>query len=120
MGIVSLINACSIALIGNESLSAHLRCLTSIELFENAKYYANHPLIESQHKNVAFTSLKNAFAMCVSDAALTFFENSNEIAAVLEEAKETAKTFHILIHGVHVCLVHSNAVYHSVILPTHQ
>ena len=29
--------------------------------------------------------------MCVSDAALTFFENSNEIAAVLEEAKETAK-----------------------------
>jgi hypothetical protein len=92
MGIASLI-ACSIALIGNESLSAHLRCLTSIQLFENAKYYANHPLIESQHKNVAFTSLKSAFAMCVSDAALTFFENSNEIAAVLEEAKETAKNY---------------------------
>ena len=32
--------------------------------------------------------------MCVSDAALTFFENSNEIAAVLEEAKETAKITH--------------------------
>jgi phosphotransacetylase len=42
---------------------------------------------------VAFTSLKNAFAMCVSDTALTFFENSNEIAAVLEEAKETAKNY---------------------------
>jgi hypothetical protein len=91
MGIISLI-ACSIVLI-NESLSAHLRCLTSIQLFENAKYYANHPLIESQHKNVAFTSPKNAFAMCVSDAALTFFKNSNEIAAVLEEAKETAKNY---------------------------
>ena len=31
--------------------------------------------------------------MCVSDAALTFFGNSNEIAAVLEEAKETAKNY---------------------------
>jgi hypothetical protein len=31
--------------------------------------------------------------MCVSDAALTFFENSNEIAAVLEEVKETAKNY---------------------------
>ena len=51
-------------------------------------------LISSIEINVAFTSLKNAFAMCVSDAALTFFENSNEIAAVLEEAKETAKVTH--------------------------
>ena len=32
--------------------------------------------------------------MCVSDAALTFFENSNEIAEVVEEAKETAKITH--------------------------
>ena len=30
-----LFNACSIALTGNESLSNYLRCLTSIELFEN-------------------------------------------------------------------------------------
>ena len=50
-------------------------------------------LSSGQHKNVAFTSLKNAFAMCVSDAALTFFDNSNEIAAALEEAKETAKNY---------------------------
>jgi hypothetical protein len=39
-----------------------------------------------------FTSLKNAFAMCVSDAALTFFENSNEVL----EAKETAKNYTFL------------------------
>jgi hypothetical protein len=31
--------------------------------------------------------------MCVSDVALTIFENCNEIAAVLEEAKETAKNY---------------------------
>mgnify|MGYP001792593815 CR=1 FL=1 len=30
--------------------------------------------------------------MCVSDAALTFFEQSNEIAAVLE-AKQTANNY---------------------------
>ena len=88
-----LFNACSIALTGNESLSSYLRCLTSVELFENAKFYANHPLIESQHKNGAFTSLKNAFAMCLSDAALTIFEQSDEIAAVLEEAKQTANNY---------------------------
>ena len=31
--------------------------------------------------------------MCVSDAALTFFENSNEITAVLEGAKGTVKNY---------------------------
>ena len=56
--------------------------------------------------------------MCVSDAALTFFENSNEIAAVVEEAKETAKITHSHLWCA-VCLVHSNSVCHSVILPTH-
>ena len=85
-----LFNACSIALTGNESLSSYLRCLTSIELFENAKFYANHP---HPHKNGAFTSLKNAFAMCLSDAALTIFEQSDDIAAVLEEAKQTANNY---------------------------
>ena len=30
-----LFNASSIALIGNESLSVYLRCLTSIEMFQN-------------------------------------------------------------------------------------
>ena len=31
--------------------------------------------------------------MCLSDAALTFFEQSDGIAAVLEEAKQTANNY---------------------------
>lgn len=88
-----LYNACSIALIGDEHLSPYLRCLTSIEMYENAVYYANHPLIQSQHENGAFTSLKNAFAMCLSDDALSCCEKNGHIAAVVEEAKRNANNY---------------------------
>ena len=37
--------------------------------------------------------LRNAFAMCLSDAALTSFEQSDEIVAVREEAKQNAKNY---------------------------
>ena len=37
-----LYNACSLALADDESLAMCLRCLTSIELFMNAEYYASH------------------------------------------------------------------------------
>ena len=88
-----LYNACSITLIGNENLSAILRCLTSIELYEIASYYADHPLVKSQHENGAFTSLKNAFVMCLSDAALSIFERSGNKAAVVKEAKQNAQSY---------------------------
>ena len=49
-----LYNACSIAITGNNNdVSVILHCLTSIELFENASYYANHPVINSQHESGA-------------------------------------------------------------------
>ena len=69
-----LYNACSLALVGNENLAVYLRCLTSLELNTNAAFYADHPLIEYQHKNGAFSTMKNAFAMCISDTAPTAFE----------------------------------------------
>ena len=58
-----LYNGCSIALCGNETLASHLRCLTSIEMYLNAKYYVSHPLIKQLHNKGAFVSLDNAFAM---------------------------------------------------------
>ena len=89
-----LYNACSIAITGNNNdVSVILRCLTSIELFENASYYANHPVIKSQHESGAFTSLKNAFAMCLSDTALSVYENLDCNAAVVGEAKNNAKNY---------------------------
>ena len=89
-----LYNACSIALTGNDHrISGILRCLTSIELYEHALYYANHPVIKLQYENGAFTSLKNAFAMCLSDTALSVFEKYDNTAAVIEEAKHNAHNY---------------------------
>lgn len=45
-----LYNACSLALIGDESLSKNLRFLTSIELYRFSEFYAKHPHIESLWK----------------------------------------------------------------------
>jgi hypothetical protein len=44
-------------------------------LHEHAPYYAGHPVVKSQHENGAFTWLKIAFAMCLSDTAMSVFEN---------------------------------------------
>ena len=50
-----------------------------IELHEYAPYYAGHPVVKSQHENGAFTWLKIAFANCLSDTAMSVFENMNMI-----------------------------------------
>ena len=41
-----LLNACSVALIGDESFASWLRNLISIEFYLNAEYYYSHPHIE--------------------------------------------------------------------------
>ena len=46
-----LYNACSIALIGDESLANCLRGLTCMELFMNSWYYADHPHFEDLEKS---------------------------------------------------------------------
>ena len=88
-----LFNACSIALVGDESLAVSLRCLTAIELYQNAQYYALHPLLELQHNNGAFNSTNNAFAMSISDAALDASEGKNHVQAVCFEASRIAKDY---------------------------
>ena len=45
-----LYNACSLALIGNESLSKSIRFLTPIELYRFSEFYAKHPHAESLWK----------------------------------------------------------------------
>ena len=72
-----LYNACSLARVGSESMAIYLRSLTSIEMYTNARYYCTHPLIEQQHKKGAFENRSNAFAMCLSDAALCSFTKQN-------------------------------------------
>ena len=86
-----LYNACSLALVGNENLAVYLRCLTSLELHANAAFYSDHPLIEYQHKHWAFSTMKNAFAMRLSDTSLTAFEKDGHYAVVIAEANVNAQ-----------------------------
>ena len=93
-----LYNACSIALTGKDPrVSAVLQCLSSIELYENAQYYANHPIIQLMHKKEAFTSTKNAFAMCLSDSAFLFLKHKVLLQRLLKK--------HSLMHRILIFLL---------------
>ena len=58
----------SLSLIGNENLSIVLRILTSIELYDNSKYYANHPYLNktSNDPKSLFSSHNTPFAVSLS------------------------------------------------------
>ena len=65
----------------------------------------SHPTIKLMHEKGAFTSIKNAFAICLSDFALSIFESQGLVAAVIEEAQLNAQNFtfscmifHLLSH----------------------
>ena len=65
----------------------------------------SHPTIKLMHEKGAFTSIKNAFAICLSDSALSIFESQGLVAAVIEEAQLNAQNFtfscmifHLLSH----------------------
>ena len=45
------------------------------------------------HEKGAFTSIKNAFAICLSDSALSIFESQGLVAAFIEEAQLNAQNF---------------------------
>ena len=51
--------------------------LQAFEMNINARYYSTHPLIEQQHNKGAFENRSNAFAVCLSDAALCSFTKQN-------------------------------------------
>ena len=74
----------------DETLAVYLRCLTSIELYQNASYYSSHPLVKQQHSKGAFKNKANAFAMCLSDAALDGFRKEDPNSAILAEAVNNA------------------------------
>ena len=89
----SLFNACSRALFGDESLSRHLRCLTSIELFLNANFYESHPLIRSQHVREAFSTTENPLHECVTEFALKSLQKEIHDSIAVAEASNVAKDF---------------------------
>ena len=45
------------------------------------------------HEKGAFTSIKNAFAICLSNSALSIFESQGLVAAFIEGAQLNAQNF---------------------------
>ena len=90
-----MFNACSLALIGDESLASCLRPLTSIELYLNAEYYSTHPYIEEVVKKRLNLNKKNIFCQFLSFQALDSSSFGDPISAVYKEAENnvTSNTF---------------------------
>ena len=81
-----LYNAVSLLLLGSELGCYILRLLTSIELYENAIFYANHPVLvdtalsSQQEENYIFP---NMVSMVSQDA---FYERADRVTAIKAEA----------------------------------
>ena len=86
-------NACSIALIRNESLSSILRCLTSIELYLNAELYEQHPSLDSNNSHDFLKKRDNVFALAVSFKALDSSSLTDRISAIRAEAKNNSVNY---------------------------
>ena len=81
-----LYNACSLALVGDESLAMCLRCLTSIELFTNAEYYASHNVLSEWKSPEVLIYTILSFASIDSC-------NGDIVSAILEEAVLNTENF---------------------------
>ena len=103
----SLFHSCSVGLTGDESLSLHLRCITSIELFQHSSFYADHPMIFDQFLNGRHISENSAFSIMLSQKAFNFFEKGERAEAVVYEAKNCASN---CSYSSFVCLLALSSV----------
>ncbi|XP_047144525.1 uncharacterized protein LOC105843125 [Hydra vulgaris] len=90
-----LFNACSISLIGNESLSEYLRCLTSIELYTNVGFSSNHPIIFSQTDVTKSGRIdeNTAFFIIISQKAYNSFCKNNRTLSIVSESINIATNY---------------------------
>ena len=71
----------------------HLTCVVlqaSSFLIVNCLCYVKHPILEQQHNKGAFSSIGNAFAMCLSDIALNLLAKEDLSKSVIAEAYSNA------------------------------
>ena len=89
-----LYRAHSVALVGNGTLALDLRILVAIELYRNAGYYTEHPLLKNIFFNNqgAFQSESSVFCMMLSHFGTQNFVNGSDYTkteCVIEEALST-------------------------------
>ena len=72
-----LFSSVSLSVYGNNRFSDELRVLTCIELFLNARFYANHPIISKTLADFKelFQNFLSVFTCCVSDKAFHAFKD---------------------------------------------
>lgn len=84
----------SVGLVGNQSLAYDLRVLTSIELFQNAEFYADHPHFEIIANQLQCKNSKNLFTQALSDhGCKVYTETKCRITALKEEASYTSRNY---------------------------
>ena len=99
-----LYNSVSLALVGNESISALLRLLTVSELFAYANFYAQHPQFEEVSTAADYTTSAIICLFLSENKALDTYKGnfSSATQAIQVLAQQTAKSyvyspqFHIL------------------------
>ena len=90
-----LLNACSLALIRDESHASCLRTCISIEFDLNAEYYSSHPYIEKFVKPSFALNKKNTFSQFLAFEALHSIYFEEQISSVDEDTENnvTSNTF---------------------------
>ena len=83
-----LCNSASICLFGHNNHLNELRWLTSIELYENAKFYCQHPVLLEclkVHSSV-YSNFNSIFSCCLSQKSFNSFVSTDIVKSVKNEA----------------------------------
>ena len=83
-----LYSSASICLFGHNNHLNKLRWLTSIELYENAKFYCQHPVLLEclkVHSSV-YSNFNSIFSYCISQKSFNSFVSTNIVKSVKDEA----------------------------------
>ena len=86
-----LFNSVSRLLVGNDSISCHLRLLTALELSMNTEFYAEHPRLHVSYDS-GFCKA-TMFTICLSTLGIGIWDISkNRTKAIQAEARVASKT----------------------------
>ena len=84
-----LYSAISLQICGDNSLVKDLRFLTCWEVYHNASYYANHPIINRVFEtNTIFKTKSEIFSTFISNATFETFHKNHLEMSVTQESKK--------------------------------
>ena len=88
-----LFNSVSSLLVGDDSISCHLRLLTALELSSNNEFYAEHPKLLNSLSHISCFSKVTLFTICLSNLGIGIWDISKDPKqAIRAEARVASKT----------------------------